>query len=118
HSKNWTMRLGSVTNSTGLNAKMLRTNPRGSHRPVGSFPCAGGMALGVLGRLYEGLFALNLAWPAGVIGGGGSLNVRKPPPRFQTPSRSLFTCAGCCPAWAYTADDNTSIARDAANNFK
>src|SRR5262245_30737304 len=87
---------------------MLRTSPRGSHRPAGSLPCAGGMARGLLGRLYEGLFESNFALPCGVIAGGGSLNVRNPPVRFQTPFRSL---------WAKTAAEKTSSNRTTSNEF-
>src|SRR6185295_5822814 len=72
--------------------------PGGLQSPTNEFPCAGGTALtrpisspfrgAPRGRPYDGLLALNLFRPSGVIAGTLGLMPRSPS-RCQTPVRSL-----------------------------
>src|SRR5438034_7294261 len=74
-------------NSTGLLNIKIRGRPSGLQSPSGSFPSAGGTALGP----YPGLFASNLLFPSGVNCGSPPfwvLNSRVPPVRHQMPLKS------------------------------
>src|SRR5262245_23471798 len=62
-------------------------NPRGSQRPIGSFPSAGITPRGP----NVGLFRSNRFLPSGVNGGGVGLNTRGFFPPYQMPERSCLS---------------------------
>src|SRR6476620_6592199 len=65
----------------------FRGKPRGSQRPIGSFPSAGITARGP----NEGLFSSKRFFPSGVNGGGVRLKTRGFLPPYQIPERSCLS---------------------------
>src|SRR6266850_3023651 len=110
HEKNCRSFPGPWMNSTGSGSKYKRGTPGGLQSPTSELPCAGGTARtrpicsplsgAPNGRPYEGLFALNIFRPSGVISGTTGL-IPRSPPRCQTPVRS---CASNCPETALALD--------------
>src|SRR5262249_2319447 len=96
--------------------------------PVGSFPRAGGTALGP----YDGLCASNCCFPHAVIGGGASVRLCVLP--LQIPDRSVGSCgtrgpdgwpprlasrrAPCANARDETSSTNNSTVHRRINTFR